>query len=181
MTFKGWRHVALIGRAGAGKDTAGEYLVNHFGYTRVAFADKLKDVAAAIWGESARTDRVKLQLLGQYVREIDEDAWVNAALRDAPDDGRPIVITDCRYQNEARRLSEEGFGIVRVSADRTVRLERLAANGKLADGTAWERHISEVDLDEYPVHFAIDNTHQFPAAALESAVRALSRPAWVDR
>jgi hypothetical protein len=39
--------IALSGWKGSGKDLAGNYLVNQFGYVRMAFADVLKDTVAA--------------------------------------------------------------------------------------------------------------------------------------
>ena len=40
--------VALMGRAGAGKDTVASILTEHRGYARVAFADPLKEMALAV-------------------------------------------------------------------------------------------------------------------------------------
>jgi hypothetical protein len=58
-------NIALLGKAGSGKDTAAEPAGGElYPYQRVAFADKLKDVATIIWGPGARTDRTKLQKLG---------------------------------------------------------------------------------------------------------------------
>lgn len=42
--------IGLTGKKGSGKDTAGAYLVDHYGFTRISFADKLKQSAAALWG-----------------------------------------------------------------------------------------------------------------------------------
>lgn len=44
----------LTGRAGAGKDTQARYLCTRFGYTRVALADAVKDIASAISGVSVQ-------------------------------------------------------------------------------------------------------------------------------
>lgn len=40
--------VGLYGYAGAGKDTAAEYLVDEHGFTRVSFADKIREFALAV-------------------------------------------------------------------------------------------------------------------------------------
>lgn len=40
------RVIAVSGWKGSGKDTAAEYLIQEFGYTRVAFADILKEMVA---------------------------------------------------------------------------------------------------------------------------------------
>lgn len=42
--------VGFCGKIGAGKDTAGAYLVDRWGFKRISFADKLKDSAAACFG-----------------------------------------------------------------------------------------------------------------------------------
>lgn len=39
------RHIALIGKARSGKDTTAERLIKKYAYTRVAFADPLKEMA----------------------------------------------------------------------------------------------------------------------------------------
>lgn len=41
-------HVALVGYAGAGKDSVADVLCQEFGYARVAFADPLREMAAAL-------------------------------------------------------------------------------------------------------------------------------------
>lgn len=42
--------ISISGRIGCGKDTAADYLVNNYGYTRIAFADSVKDVLAVVFG-----------------------------------------------------------------------------------------------------------------------------------
>lgn len=54
--------IAMCGYAGSGKDTAGAYLVEHFGFQRTAFADPLKEMVKIafdftddqLWGPSSR-------------------------------------------------------------------------------------------------------------------------------
>lgn len=41
--------IILVGFAGSGKNTVGEYLVDRYGYTGLSFADALKDAVAAIF------------------------------------------------------------------------------------------------------------------------------------
>jgi Domain of unknown function (DUF1937) len=42
--------IALAGAAGAGKDTAADYLVSQYGFVKIAFADALREEAAAAFG-----------------------------------------------------------------------------------------------------------------------------------
>lgn len=41
--------IAICGKAGAGKDTVANYLMQHHGYTKESFANSLKDAIAAIF------------------------------------------------------------------------------------------------------------------------------------
>jgi hypothetical protein len=109
-----WRrigmNIGIIGRARAGKDTAGKFFVDGHGYRRVGFADALKDAALKldpiIWSytwDGQGTDDVRLseivetdgwerakdyhsevrrilQDLGAGMRSIDEEIWLRAAL-----------------------------------------------------------------------------------------------------
>lgn len=84
--------------------------------------------------------RRTLQCLGASVRELDEDFWLNIALRsiDAADTwNMPVVVTDCRYPNEAEALRKRGFLMVE--------LRRSGADGN--------GHPSETALD----HFRADD------------------------
>lgn len=44
--------IGLTGYKGSGKDTVGQYLVDAYGYERIAFADKLKQAVAALFNVS---------------------------------------------------------------------------------------------------------------------------------
>ena len=152
-------NVAFIGKAGAGKTTGADFLAAEFGYMRASFAKPLKDVAAQIWGESARTDRAKLQGLGVAVRDIDPDAWCTLLvrqIRQAPPQLR-WVVDDCRFPNEYQALGELGFVFIRVIAYGEQRIDRLVANGKLTD-VEQLNHISETALDGVVPDYVIGNS-----------------------
>lgn len=90
------------------------------------------------WGPALR---IFLQNLGVAVREeLGESTWVDAALAlaDEPD----IIITDCRFKNEARAVKERGGIVVRIQRPGVV-----AAND----------HISEHDLDDWRWDVIIEN------------------------
>jgi len=61
--------IGLNGSKGSGKDTVGQYLVEDYGFTRISFADKLKQSAAALfdipvdlWDELKNDETVKISL-----------------------------------------------------------------------------------------------------------------------
>lgn len=154
----GFPDIALAGKAGAGKSTAADLLVE-LGYQKRSIAASLKDIAAQLWGTEARTDRAKLQGLGVAVREIERDTWIDLLIRNGARDRmllrqqtgvftpKPIVVDDLRFPNEYWTLKAEGFVIVKVVAEPNRRVDRLKANGKWQDDEQLE-HESETALDD---------------------------------
>lgn len=126
------RLIGLCGYARSGKDSVAEILSADYGFTRVAFADALKDVAyladphflrplvdAYGWDAAKKEPKVRefLQDLGVAVRLIlGPDTWIDAALPDTkPPFGSPVqpltVVSDVRFPNEAAAIRERG-GVV---------------------------------------------------------------------
>lgn len=159
--------IALSGKKRAGKDTVAGYLVRDYGFTRVAFADPLKDVLYGLnptlatnrrhaslsslvdtFGWEALKDnaewgtetRVLLQRLGESVRAKDPVFWVNQAVSSVcaiRDAGGHAVVTDARYPNEIDALRDIGAAIVRVARSQTLPAESLL-----------DTHVSETLLDD---------------------------------
>jgi hypothetical protein len=175
--------IAFIGRMRSGKDTAGARLVEHHGYTRLAFADPLKDMALALnpivevchdgeyerladlvkdWGwEGAKSypeARRILQHMGQGIRAMDPDFWVRV-LREKWDHipaDRPIVVTDVRYRNEADFLRTHGFKLVRIvrPADASKPVQAMTGHD-ISEGI--RVHRSETELANYTVDACVYN------------------------
>ncbi|WP_327385679.1 deoxynucleotide monophosphate kinase family protein [Streptomyces sp. NBC_01207] len=174
MTF---RHVALMGRAGSGKDSAAARLVSRHHFVRIAFADPLKASALRldpiVGAESTPYgslpirlpdvvnrygwDRAKnaypevrrtLQRLGETVRTDDPDFWLRMAL--------DKISTADRWNLPVVvsdvRYANEAYALKRAGA-LMVRIERPGAT---AGGEA-ARHVSELDLDAYPADVTIPN------------------------
>jgi hypothetical protein len=124
--------IALIGPAGCGKDYLGGILVKDHGYTRVAFADPLRDVAGDLfpktkdwltpdkkdmvipeYGLSARDIWIKLS---KTIRDIDDNIWVNRTLDNISKISGDIVLTDCRTRAEMVALEGVGFKFVYIES-----------------------------------------------------------------
>lgn len=127
--------IGLSGYAQSGKDTIGAALEKE-GYQRVAFADRIREGLYALdpmlanetrvvelvdsygW-EHAKTSepevRTLLQKLGSEVGRgiLGENVWVDLTLKNAPD-GAKIVVTDCRFKNEAEAIKRLGGEMWRV-------------------------------------------------------------------
>lgn len=114
--------IALFGPPGAGKDTVGKILVEQYAYRRVAFADKVRELALKLnphifsrdvclqtvvetygWEiakREIREVRFWLERVGDGCREVlGEDVWIKSAFRTVAVTEN-VVITDLRKFNE---------------------------------------------------------------------------------
>lgn len=156
MTLK----IGLIGKAGTGKDTVADYLMAVYGFKKFAFADKLKEIDAELFGTTEGKDRKRLQEFGQFCRTIDPDVWVNQLHQRIKGYGGNVVITDIRQWNELKYCQDNGFVIVKIVADTKVRLKRMKERGDqftLID----LMHETEMQMDEFPYDYWIDNNGTF--------------------
>jgi len=150
--------IGLTGYAQSGKDTLASVLVENYGYSRIAFADKIRDFLYGInpmvacsptgylqdlvnlvgWDKAKQEPQVRrlLQDLGISARElIDENIWVNAALSSVSTEDR-VVVTDVRFENEAV--------MVRLMGGQLWRVKRVGVGPV-------NNHVSESELDGYKV------------------------------
>jgi len=161
--------IGLTGYAQSGKDTVANILVNNYGYTRVAFADKIREflyetnpmydsivgeplfVRAKVdrdgWEEAKKSPHIRrlLQTSGVAARKVfGEDFWVQQALKNLNSEGN-YVITDVRFTNEADIIKK-------YDNSQLWRVKRLGVE-------AVNSHVSEHELDGYPVdQIFINNT-----------------------
>ena len=164
--------LGLSGYARSGKDTVAEYLVERYGFVRMAFADPMREAVARLnpWidfaglriplSEALRiTDwdglkdesteiRSLLQRMGTEVGRhmFGENFWVDYALNKAVESGHErIVFSDVRFPNEADSIKS----FPRNKIWRIDRPGTTPANG----------HISEHALDDYQFDLYINNVH----------------------
>lgn len=128
-------------------------------YWHVSFANKLKQCLSVILNtntvdvfESNEFKKSEIDWLGITVREllqkfgtairneVCDDFWVKACLKDY-EEGDNWLISDVRFKSEAKGITDKGGIILRVNRE----------------GAGAGNHISEVDLDDYPFNWIIDN------------------------
>ena len=127
--------IGITGLAGSGKDTAALYLTSRCGFTRMAFADPVKEAARAIFGLTAEetwnpeyknkvipywdmTPRQMFQRLGDEAAQgtFGPQVWVKRLwmafdmIRDTDD----VVISDVRYELEALMVRQEGGVLIEI-------------------------------------------------------------------
>lgn len=168
------RWVTLSGPAQSGKDTLASVLVNDYGWTRIAFADPLKEMALAIdpwipdpvdpllwyrlsdlvnqvgWELSKKhypEVRRFLQKLGtDAVRTHTPDYWVDIAVQRATEAGTSVVFTDARFPNECQAIRERGGFNIAIESDVKLDGENAA-------------HVSENALKNWKFDSIFKNPH----------------------
>lgn len=152
--------IGLSGYARSGKDTVADYLVKNYGFTRMAFADPIREALYRLdphitfagmqginlsWAvdksgwevvkDESEEVRGLLQRLGTEVgrQMFGEDFWVDYAIGQSWKHDN-VVFSDVRFRNEAQAIQKNWGVNWRIN-----RAGVLAANA----------HISETDMDNY--------------------------------
>jgi hypothetical protein len=160
--------IGICGYKRHGKDTLGDYLVKHHGYTKIAFADALKDACKCIFGfndeqlygnlketndEFWKTSpRKALQFVGtelfrlqisELLPEVNEDIWVKVVenkILQNPD--KRYVITDVRFANELALIKK--YKGLSIKVQRDIKID--------------DEHISESFIDQLETDCIIKNS-----------------------
>ena len=131
--------IGLSGYAQSGKDSVANLLVKNYGFTRVAFADKIKDILYEMnpivgfdydagpkrlrdsvdsytWDVAKQYPEVRrlLQDVGVGARShLGTSVWIEAALANLIESTN-YVFTDVRFPNEAEALKQKNATLVRI-------------------------------------------------------------------
>ena len=147
--FKMTKLIGIAGPARAGKDTVAQYVCTNLLYRHYWFAKPLKEAARHMFGLSNRqlygdlkevkdkrwkkSPRKILQTLGTEVARdmFHKNIWILRAEQEFINcDRRGMVISDVRYENEAKWIRKMGGVIVHVrrkGAPKVRRLSQLSA------------------------------------------------------
>jgi hypothetical protein len=128
--------IGITGRKRSGKDTIGKYLIENYGFIRIAYADALKEACKHIfgfsdeqvygddlkevvdeyWGHSPREilQKVGTELFREQLpilcKNISNDVWIRSVERKIQNLHKKghtkFVITDVRFPNELEFLSK---------------------------------------------------------------------------
>lgn len=165
--------VGIFGKAGSGKDTIANYMIENLGYTKIAFADVLKDIVSVLFSwerhllegdtkESREfretkdmwwsnklgkeiTPRLMLQQIGTdlFRNHFDKNIWLHVIERKIRKYDK-VVISDIRFPNE-HQLIKDLNGII-------IKVERNIDNKV-------PYHSSENNFDNFSFNFYINNNN----------------------
>lgn len=150
--------IGLVGKMRSGKNTVGDYLTSNYTCHQYAFADGITHAITNYFPTAfdGGKPRRHYQFIGQAFRQLDENVWIDYMLKQMRENTLllkemtntipNIVVTDVRQLNEATRLSDEGFVIIKVVCPEEIRRLRIA---KLGDVMTEEQlnHDTEKQVD----------------------------------
>lgn len=147
--------IGICGRKGAGKSTSAKFLTEN-DFTEYTFAEPVKRICnilsgipyEILLGEDSEARKIRdterdpgwdmtgrqwLETIGTDVfrNNFDPDVWIKIAFRrakEAMDEGKNIVFTDCRFNNEyelIKKLGGQIFVIYRKDEDLTTSEEEM--------------------------------------------------------
>ena len=175
MSLYGAKLIGVSGKKGSGKDTVGAYLVENYGFERMAFADPLKEACCQLfgfddeqlygdkketpdprWGDV--TPRKVLQLVGtellqtqlnRLIPELGGNIFSKRLELGLPDlDKYPIVITDVRFDDEVPIIKRNGGFIIEV----------VRPSQEREGDPSLSSHSSEKGLSPKNIDLVIENT-----------------------
>jgi hypothetical protein len=174
--------ISFKGDAGAGKDTAADYLVDKYGFKKDSFGKHLKDVVAlaffiqremlddqefksSVNEFTEMTVRTILQKVGTecFRNQIGDDFWIRCLLRRNKDYTGPLALTDSRMENEINEIQANGGHVV------LIRRQAKMLQGQEA------KHISEAVLDnvKYSAIFENNGTKEELYAQIDAFMKTL--------
>lgn len=163
--------IAVFGKMRSGKDTVGKLLIEEYGFNRYAFGDGIGEIIKKYFPEAWEEGKPRkhYQHIGQALRVLNPDVWVNYLLHNIKKDeatlkfkygyNRPykVVVTDGRQVNEAEKLREQGYLIIKVSCPEEIRIERMKKAGDVYTNEALN-HDTELQVDLIKPDIEIDNS-----------------------
>lgn len=150
--------IGLSGPRACGKSTIAKHLETQHGYTIIAFADSLRELAT-ISDPELVNNRLYLARLGEKLRELLPDFVLQVVQRRLDAIDGPVVIEDIRFPAELDYCNTMGAMTVRLEIPVETQIGNLATRG--TNGAAAELLIN--CQDEFALTSGDDWQHVIPA------------------
>ena len=166
--------IAVTGKMCSGKTTLCNYLCElEPRFEIFSFGKKVKDIASDLFKmDPLIKDRTLLTSIGQKMREIDSEVWINYVIQQCKD-LEFCLVDDLRYQNEYEALVKNGFNIIQLNISDELQEKRIKNIYPLnyKDHLNNRNHLSELntfrwlsvsdsysDSEEVHPHLSIDSS-----------------------
>jgi dephospho-CoA kinase len=153
--------IAIVGKMRSGKDTATDILRDNRPTFRIAIADPIKELVEKFFPETIGGEKPRwhYQQIGEAFRKLNPDVWLNALERNVNNEAFNefnIIVTDCRYENEAEWLRKNGYYLIKIECPDEIRIKRLLkTEGKFDPAKFY--HESELEVDKIQADYTIVN------------------------
>lgn len=154
----------IVGKIRSGKSTVADLLgLELKEFYKVEFSDALRMVTDILYPDTKGVkNREKLIAVGQHMRKLDEDVWVNIVenwIKKAEErNGKdfPIIVSSVRQPNEVEMLKRNGFILIKVEADEDIRIQRCIDAGDSFNIESFNDY-TETALDGMTFDYVIKN------------------------
>lgn len=154
--------IAVYGKLRAGKTAVCDYIIEKFDCEILECSGALQEIVDILYPDKKGIkDRELLVTIGQHLRKIDEDIWVNLLEHKIKNsNAENILIAGVRQQNEYDMLKRQGFIFIQVEACENTRIERCIENGDKFSIESLRNH-TEMVMDNWKPDYLIINEKGF--------------------
>lgn len=150
--------IAIYGKLRSGKTEATDILKKNLECEVLEFSKALNDVVNIMYPHNRlQKDRELLVSVGQHLRMLDENIWVNIVKNKIEETNKPnIIVAGVRQQNEYDMLKEKGFKFIKIESEVETRLERCLNNNDTFDKESFNSDL-ECTLDDFEYDYLVEN------------------------
>lgn len=150
--------IAVTGKMGTGKSSlTGIIKELEDGYV-TSYSSIIRKTLANLDLEPTRE---LMQATGDFFRTFDKLVWTKQLLKEVKDIKKTIIIEGVRYPFERDALVSEGFKIIKISANDSIRRKRIIKrnNMQISDEIwlQWQNHGTEIYVDQIEADYSINN------------------------
>ena len=146
--------IGLCGKSGSGKSTVAKYLQCAHGYLILHPGSACRTISKILFGNTQKENLFKVD---SALRSIDQNIWINCALRQA-NRGEDIVIDGVRYLENFHLLKPLGYRFWRVDVSFDYAGHRLKMrDGKAPDPQLLKKELGEHNFERIPFDASITN------------------------
>lgn len=154
--------IAIYGKLRAGKSAVCDYISSKYECEILEFSTPLQEVIDIIYpNQKGVKNRELLVSVGQHMRELDKDVWVNVIKHKIKNSKSPnILVAGVRQQNEFDMLKEQGFIFIQVEAAENTRVKRCLEAGDKFNKSSLNNPTEKI-MDQWNPDYLILNNYGF--------------------
>lgn len=142
--------IALVGKAGSGKDTVASILKEQYDIEAMALVDPIYTIANNLFKMQGK-DRQLLRGIGKSLRAIDDYVFIKYLVNRVNDTSKDVIVTDVRLLKEYNRLRNEGFKFIILETDDENRYNRIKLRDSIIEYTMYDK----INLENDPTELGV--------------------------